>query len=106
LFFSVVAAAPCTPHLPTRRSSDLLELYGRYRLLTFDRDPQTRGPTVEVAHEALLREWGRLRAWLEASREDLRVQRRLGQAATEGIGRVHRCTPVTGQPRLTSSACE
>ncbi len=33
----------------------LITEYGRYRLLTFDHDPVTRGPTVEVAHEALLR---------------------------------------------------
>ncbi len=64
---------------------ELIELYGRYRLLTFDRDPVTRGPTVEVAHEALLREWGRLREWLDASREDLRAHRRLTAAATEWI---------------------
>src|SRR4029450_10613545 len=31
-----------------------LGAYGRHRLLTFDRDPSTREPTVEVAHEALL----------------------------------------------------
>jgi WD40 repeat protein len=61
----------------------VLELYGCYRLLTFDRDPITREPTVEVAHEALIRSWGRLREWLDASREDLRVQRRLMVAAAE-----------------------
>src|SRR5206468_6677858 len=55
----------------------VLEAFVRYRLLTFDRDPVTRGPTVEVAHEALLRTWGRLREWLEEGRADLRVQRQL-----------------------------
>jgi WD40 repeat protein/serine/threonine protein kinase/DNA-binding XRE family transcriptional regulator len=64
-------------------ADSVLELYGRYRLLTFDRDPITRGPTVEVAHEALIRSWGRLREWLDASREALRVQRRLMVAAAE-----------------------
>lgn len=58
-----------------------LELYGRYRLLTFDHDPATREPTVEVAHEALLREWPRLQEWLEESRDEVRRQRLLGQAA-------------------------
>src|SRR5262249_15314474 len=53
------------------------------RLLTFDRDPITRGATVEVAHEALIRVWGRLREWLDASRTALRVQRQLGAAAAE-----------------------
>ncbi len=50
---------------------------GRARLLTFDRDPSTREPTVEVAHEALLREWERLRRWLDESRADLLLQRLL-----------------------------
>ncbi len=57
--------------------------YGEHRLLSFDRDPVTRGPTVEVAHEALLQQWGRLRAWVEGAREDLRMHRRLDSAAAE-----------------------
>lgn len=59
------------------------EAFVKYRLLTSDRDPQTREPTTEVAHEALLREWGRLREWLNESREDVRLQRRLSAAANE-----------------------
>ena len=55
---------------------EVIERYGQYRLLTFDRDPVTRGPTVEVAHEALIRTWERLREWIADSREDLRIQRR------------------------------
>jgi len=62
-----------------------IEAYGRHRLLSFDRDPVTRGPTVEVAHEALLREWGRLRVWIEDSREDLAAHRRLATATEEWI---------------------
>jgi len=58
-------------------AEEVLDAFGHYHLLTFDRDPLTRGPTVEVAHEALIRTWGRLRAWLDASRETLSVQRRL-----------------------------
>ncbi|MFZ1396986.1 MAG: protein kinase, partial [Candidatus Promineifilaceae bacterium] len=57
--------------------------YGKRRLLTFDHDSITRGPTVEVAHEALLREWPRLRGWLRESREDVRRQRLLAQAAQQ-----------------------
>jgi len=31
----------------------VIDVFGKARLLSFDRDPITRGPTVEVAHEAL-----------------------------------------------------
>lgn len=61
----------------------VIDEFSRYRLLTFDRDPVTRGPTVEVAHEALLRTWDRLRAWLDTSRNDLLVHRQLMAAASE-----------------------
>ena len=50
---------------------------GDARLLVFDRDPATREPTVEIAHEALLRAWPRLRGWLDEDREDLRIHRHL-----------------------------
>ena len=61
----------------------VLDAFGKARLLTFDRDPVTRAPTVEIAHEALIRAWKRLQGWLAASREDLRIQQRLMQAARE-----------------------
>lgn len=62
-----------------------IERFGRYRLLTFDHHFVTREPTVEVAHEALLREWGRLRVWLDESRDDVRQQRLLAAAAAEWL---------------------
>ncbi|MEO8286575.1 MAG: helix-turn-helix domain-containing protein [Chloroflexota bacterium] len=61
----------------------VLELFGRYRMLTFDRDPLSGGPTVEVAHEALLGTWPRLREWLVDSRERLHTERRLMLLADE-----------------------
>ncbi|NIP14962.1 MAG: protein kinase, partial [Pseudomonadales bacterium] len=64
---------------------DVIDAFGKHRLLTFDRDPETRTPTVEIAHEALLREWGRLREWVEASRDDVRAHQRLTAAAAEWI---------------------
>ena len=60
-----------------------LDTYGRHRLLTFDRDPSTREPTVEVAHEALLEAWERLRGWIDEAREDVRMRRRLSDAAQD-----------------------
>ena len=64
----------------------VLEPYGRHRLLTFDREPSTREPTVEIAHEALLGAWERLRRWIDGAREDLSVERGLAQAAAEWRG--------------------
>ncbi|MFN0089729.1 MAG: AAA family ATPase [Acidimicrobiales bacterium] len=63
--------------------------FGAARLLSFDRDPATREPTIEVAHEALLREWPRLREWLAEDRDGLRVVRHLtaASAAWEASGR-------------------
>ncbi|NPV65869.1 MAG: protein kinase [Anaerolineae bacterium] len=69
------------PERPVIR--EILDLFGRNRLLTFDHDPQTREPTVEVAHEALIREWDRLQGWLEENRADLLTQRRLATAILE-----------------------
>lgn len=61
----------------------VIDAFGKYRLLTFDHDPQTRSATVEVAHEALIRQWQRMRDWLDESREAVRLQRRLLAAAEE-----------------------
>ena len=61
----------------------VLDAFGRHRLLSFDQDPQTREPTVEIAHEALLTSWGRLRDWLDESRSAVLAQRRLAEAAAE-----------------------
>ena len=47
------------------------------RLITLNED------TVEVAHEALIREWPALREWLNQNREGLRLHRRLTEAAHE-----------------------
>ncbi len=55
--------------------------FGNHRLLAFDRDPVTREPTVEVAHEALLVRWPRLQAWLDDDRQWLAVRRHIAAAA-------------------------
>ena len=62
---------------------EILARYGEHRLLTFDREPRTRTPTVEVAHEAILSQWDRLRGWIEERREDLLLHRRLVEAVGE-----------------------
>ena len=58
----------------TRR---MIQVLADARLITTSED------AVEVAHEALIREWPRLRGWLEDNREGLRLQRHLTQAALE-----------------------
>jgi DNA-binding SARP family transcriptional activator/WD40 repeat protein len=61
----------------------ILRAFGEVRLLTFDRDPITRSPTVEVAHEALLTRWPRLAQWISNAREDLLLHQRLADAVAE-----------------------
>jgi WD40 repeat protein/serine/threonine protein kinase len=60
---------------------EIIDTYAAYRLLSLDHDPATRSPMVEVAHEAILREWERLGEWLNAARDDIRLQRQLAIAA-------------------------
>jgi basic membrane lipoprotein Med (substrate-binding protein (PBP1-ABC) superfamily)/DNA-binding SARP family transcriptional activator len=60
-----------------------IDAFTRYRLLALDRDPTTDAPTVEVAHEALLAEWHRLRDWIDEGREDLVTHARLVAALNE-----------------------
>lgn len=62
---------------------DLIDTYASYRLLSLDHDPLTHAPTVEIAHEALIQEWKRLKRWLSDNREDLRLRQRLMTAASE-----------------------
>ncbi len=69
--------------VPSEMLEGVLELFGTARLLTFDRDAATGEGTVEVAHEALLRTWERLRGWLEHDRANLRLHRQLADATAE-----------------------
>lgn len=52
-----------------------LDAYVAARLVTVDND------TAEIAHEALLRAWPRLRQWIEDDRKDLLDRQRLAEAA-------------------------
>jgi serine/threonine protein kinase/WD40 repeat protein len=62
---------------------EILDTLAVYRMLALDTDPATRTPTVELAHEALLREWERLRAWLTEAHDAIKVQRQLTAMAEE-----------------------
>ena len=63
----------------------VLEVFGSHRLLTFDRSPETREPTVEAAHEALFIRWQRLAAWIDDRRDDLIVGRQLTAMAAQWV---------------------
>ncbi|MFD5407790.1 nSTAND1 domain-containing NTPase [Streptomyces griseorubiginosus] len=58
------------PHVPV-----VVERLARARLLTVDEE------AVQLAHEALITSWPRLRGWIEEDRERLRHHRRLAEAA-------------------------
>ena len=64
---------------------DIIQTFAAYRLLTLDHDLATRTPTLELAHEAILREWKRLRVWLDESRADVRMGRLLAGGAAEWL---------------------
>jgi WD40 repeat protein/DNA-binding SARP family transcriptional activator len=57
----------------------LLEVLADRRLVTVSEG------TVELAHEALLREWPRLRGWIDDDREGLRIERSLRTGAREWL---------------------
>lgn len=52
-------------------------------LIVTSRDSQSDQETLEVAHEALIREWDTLRTWLDDNRDRLRLQRRVEADASE-----------------------
>jgi len=52
-------------------------------LLTTEGDLSHKDACVEVAHEALIRNWPQLRKWIDADRAGLRVRARLTEAARE-----------------------
>ncbi|MEW2397824.1 helix-turn-helix domain-containing protein [Streptomyces sp. NPDC046862] len=64
-------------------TAQVLEALTGARLLTLD------GDTVEIAHEALITSWPRLRGWIEEDRERLRVHRNLTEA-THSWQELHR----------------
>ena len=81
------------PALFTRRRAELdeliphpeeaLEVQSVLNKLADARLVTTSQETVEVAHEALIHEWSRLREWLDENRETLRMHRQLTTAAQE-----------------------
>ncbi|WP_225826435.1 helix-turn-helix domain-containing protein [Streptomyces naphthomycinicus] len=69
--------------LSGQETTRVLQALSTARLLVLDND------TVDLAHEALLTAWPRLRGWIETDRERLRAHRKLTEAARtwEELGR-------------------
>ena len=59
----------------------VIDRFLTHRLLVTDVHPVTREPVIEVAHEALLREWPRLVEWIDQDRDVIRLRRALHTAA-------------------------
>jgi hypothetical protein len=53
------------------------------RLLTTNRDALSGARSIEISHEALIRNWGEFAGWIDAEREWLREHRRLTDAARD-----------------------
>ncbi len=64
---------------------EIIDTFADYRLLSLDHEPDTRRPIVELAHEAILGSWERLREWLDDSRYDISQQRVLAAATHEWL---------------------
>lgn len=61
--------------------ANVLEILSSARLVTTGTVSTPQRRVVEVAHEALIREWPTLRGWLDSNREQLLRQRELTEAA-------------------------
>lgn len=97
--------------IPRSDLEKVLDTFISQRLLLTDRDPATHSPTVEVAHEALLRAWPRLAQWVDDQREGLILGRRFRAAVTDWENNARhddylltgtRLAPYTGWAETTS----
>jgi serine/threonine protein kinase/DNA-binding SARP family transcriptional activator/WD40 repeat protein len=84
----------------TADAAEVAERFATYRLLTVDRDPASREPTIEVAHEALLRSWPRLQGWLDVDRDWLGQLHQLSSAARSWDESGREPTELLRGPRL------
>ncbi len=65
----------------TRLMRETIDTFIAARLLTTSEIAGTT--TIEVSHEAVIREWPRLAAWLREAREDIRLQQTISKDAAE-----------------------
>ena len=79
-------------------TEQVLTRFVQRRLLTVGRT------TVQVAHEALLREWPKLRLWLTADREGRRLHQQIAVAAAEWDAGGHTSETLLRGVRLAAAA--
>ena len=79
------ASADLTAGDDVEAAQQMIERWTAARLLSGDHDPRTRLPTVQVAHEALLRSWPRLRQWIIEDRDLIIEAHRRREAAAEWV---------------------
>jgi WD40 repeat protein/DNA-binding SARP family transcriptional activator/energy-coupling factor transporter ATP-binding protein EcfA2 len=73
----------------------VLNILAERRLITLGEE------MIDVAHEALIRTWGRLRTWLDDSRDTLRLRRRLTIVANEWVNAGREASYLAGGARLS-----
>ncbi|MFN0299327.1 MAG: formylglycine-generating enzyme family protein [Burkholderiales bacterium] len=78
----------------------LIDAFTKARLLVTDSGPSGVS-IVEVAHEALLREWPRLATWITERADDLRLMRQVEAAASEWVRADRDSHYLWPQERLT-----
>ena len=69
--FAAASRSTSLRSVTTKRTDRVLEVLTGSRLVTVSEE------TAEVAHEALLREWPRLRGWLEQDADGRRLHRQI-----------------------------
>ena len=63
--------------------AEVAEHFVADRLLVIDREPESREPTFEVAHETLFDSWSRLRGWIDEDRVWLLQRQHLERSAEQ-----------------------
>ena len=81
----------------TGATQAVLKALADARLVTTSED------SVQVAHEALIREWPTLRGWLEDNREGLRLHRQLTEASQEWSASEHEADILYRGARLAGA---
>lgn len=67
----------------TRLMQETMDVFVKARLLTTNANESTGTTTIEVSHEALIREWPLLASWLREARKDIPLQQAISEDTAE-----------------------